>query len=94
VPFRNLNERKLAGVCAATAAMMGLRPWVIRTGFATAMVLTAGFAFFFYGVLWMLIPYERRGRMPAMQVFEPAYEAGESSPVPPQSESPSPTNPS
>ncbi len=68
--YRNVPERRISGVCASTALLVGLRPWVVRLGFIAALFATAGFAFLIYILLWLLIPFENKGRIPAMEMFE------------------------
>jgi phage shock protein PspC (stress-responsive transcriptional regulator) len=68
--YRNVPERRIAGVCASTALLVGLRPWVVRLGFVAALFATAGFAMLFYILLWLVIPFENKGRIPAMEMFE------------------------
>jgi len=54
--YRNIDDKKLGGVCSGIAAYFGWDPLPVRLVFVVLALLSTGWLAFFYLVLWMLMP--------------------------------------
>jgi phage shock protein PspC (stress-responsive transcriptional regulator) len=57
--YRNIDDKKLGGVCSGIAAYFGLDPLPIRLVFVVLALLSTGWLFLFYLILWILMPEAR-----------------------------------
>jgi len=57
--YRNIDDKKLGGVCSGIAAYFGWDPLPVRLVFVALTLLSTGWGFVFYLILWVLMPEAR-----------------------------------
>jgi phage shock protein C len=57
--YRNIEDKKIAGVCAGLADHFDIAHWVIRLLFVAAFFFTGSLAFFAYLAAWVLLAPRR-----------------------------------
>ena len=54
--YRNVDDKKLGGVCSGIAAYFGWDPLPVRLAFVVLTLLSTGWGIIFYLILWILMP--------------------------------------
>ena len=58
--YRNIEDRKVAGVCSGLADSFDLDPLLVRI-IVVAATLGGGFGLFFYLIAWIFVPVKSSG---------------------------------
>ncbi len=67
---RNVPGKVLGGVCAALSLQLGWDPVVVRAIFVASLAITAGMGLWIYALLWLVTPFEPRGKAPASKAVD------------------------
>lgn len=67
---RDAPGRMLGGVCAGLARELGVDVLLVRIAFAVLCLLSGGLAFGAYMMIWVLTPFEARGRAPVTRALD------------------------
>jgi phage shock protein PspC (stress-responsive transcriptional regulator) len=62
---RPRHDRVIGGVCAGLGRRFGLDPWPARLLFVLLLLVVPGSQLLVYPVLWILMPTEQAGTVPA-----------------------------
>lgn len=84
VMHRDLPGRVMGGVCAALSLQLGWDPVVVRALFVASLGLTGPIGLWVYGLLWLITPFEPRGKSPLSRVidwFSALFKVREAEPV-------------
>lgn len=68
--YRDVPGRLAGGVCATLALHFNWDVTVMRVVFLATTFVTGGLGIWIYGMLWLLTPFEARGKAPAMRAAD------------------------
>jgi phage shock protein C len=64
--MRSRTDKMIAGVCGGLAKWLGWDPTVVRVAYVVVSILSVAFpGILVYLVLWIVMPVEPRGTLPA-----------------------------
>ncbi|MBZ4416312.1 PspC domain-containing protein [Myxococcus sp. RHSTA-1-4] len=67
---RDMEGKKLAGVCAALGRELGVDAALLRVGFVVALAVSGGTALMVYLLLWAFTPPSAVGRAPLQRAVD------------------------
>ena len=73
---RDVEGKKLAGVCAALGQYLGVDAALLRVGFVVALAVSGGTALMAYLLLWAFTPPNAVGRSPLQRTVDWLGSAG------------------